>query len=120
MADNEVVGLTDEEVAQMTIPELKVELRGRRLWLSGRRRELVQLLAVVRLEQEHDPRDDEQENDDNNDEEEEDEEEEEEEELPAGVPEDARAGQVVKPQNNDENDEDSRRRRELTRKVQWG
>nr|XP_046491899.1 uncharacterized protein LOC124223711 [Neodiprion pinetum] len=31
---NEVLGLTDEEVAQMTVPELKAELRGRRLRVS--------------------------------------------------------------------------------------
>ena len=46
--------LTDEEVVQMRILELKDELRKRRLRLAGRKRELVaRLLAAVRLEREH-------------------------------------------------------------------
>ncbi|XP_046596581.1 uncharacterized protein LOC124294616 [Neodiprion lecontei] len=49
---NEVLGLTDEEVAQMTVPELKAELRGRRLRVSGRKRELLQrLMAALRPKQ---------------------------------------------------------------------
>ena len=46
--------LTDEQVAQMRIPELKDELRKRRLRLTDRKRELVvRLLAAVRLDREH-------------------------------------------------------------------
>ena len=54
-----------EQVAQMRIPELKNELRRRRLRLTGRKRELVaRLLAAVRLEREHGAR---EEDDDDND-----------------------------------------------------
>ena len=57
--------LTDEQVAQMRIPELKDELRKRRLRLAGRKRELVtRLLAAVRLEREHGAREEDDDDDD--------------------------------------------------------
>ena len=56
---------TDEQVAQMRIPELKDELRKRRLRLAGRKRELVaRLLAAVRLEREHGAREEDDDDDD--------------------------------------------------------
>ena len=57
--------LTDEQVAQMQVPELKDELRRRRLRLAGRKRELVaRLLAAVRLEREHGTREEYDDDDD--------------------------------------------------------
>ena len=57
--------LTDEQVAQMQISELKDELRRRRLRLAGRKRELVaRLLAAVRLEREHGAREEDDDDDD--------------------------------------------------------
>ena len=57
--------LTDEQVAQMRIPELKDELRKRRLRLTGRKRELVtRLLATVRLDREHGAREEDDDDDD--------------------------------------------------------
>ena len=56
--------LTDEQVVQMRIPELKDELRKRRLRLAGRKRELVaRLLAAVRLEREHGAREEDDDDD---------------------------------------------------------
>ncbi|XP_033176954.1 uncharacterized protein LOC117151736 isoform X2 [Bombus impatiens] len=58
-------GLTDEQVAQMQIPELKDELRRRRLRLVGRKRELIErLLAALRLEREHGAREEDDDDDD--------------------------------------------------------
>ena len=49
----------------MRLPELKNELRRRRLKLTGRRRELVaRLLAAVRLEREHGAREEDDDDDD--------------------------------------------------------
>ena len=57
-------GLTDEQVVQMQIPELKDELRRRRLRLAGRKHELVaRLLAAVRLEREHGAREEDDDDD---------------------------------------------------------
>ena len=59
---------TDEHVAQMQIPELKDELRRRRLRLAGRKREMVtRLLAVIRLEREHGGQEEDQDDDDDDD-----------------------------------------------------
>ncbi|XP_033358110.1 uncharacterized protein LOC117237843 [Bombus vosnesenskii] len=61
-------GLTDEQVAQMQIPELKDELRRRRLRLVGRKRELIErLLAALRLEREHGAREDDPDDDNDSD-----------------------------------------------------
>ncbi|XP_076482289.1 uncharacterized protein LOC143303955 [Bombus vancouverensis nearcticus] len=61
-------GLTDEQVAQMQIPELKDELRRRRLRLAGRKRELVErLLAALRVERERGAREDNPEDDNDDD-----------------------------------------------------
>ena len=58
-------GLTDEQVAQMQIPELKNELKRRRLRLVGTKRELVaRLLAAIRLEWEHGAREEDDDDDD--------------------------------------------------------
>ncbi|XP_065161438.1 uncharacterized protein [Atheta coriaria] len=58
MADNAEV-LTDEQVALMTVPEIKDELRRRRLRLAGRKRELLdRLMAALKLEREHGAHDD--------------------------------------------------------------
>ena len=58
----------DEQVAQMQIPELKDELRRRRLRLAGRKRELVaRLLAAFRLEREHSAREEDQDDNDDDD-----------------------------------------------------
>ena len=57
-------GLIDEQVVQMQIPELKDELRRRRLRLAGRKHELVaRLLAAVRLEREHGAREEDDDDD---------------------------------------------------------
>ena len=57
--------MTDEQVAQMQIPELKNELKRRRLRLVGTKRELVaRLLAAIRLEWEHGAREEDDDDDD--------------------------------------------------------
>ena len=48
------VGITDEEVAQMTAVQLKAELKKRKLKVSGVKEELVaRLMASLQLEREH-------------------------------------------------------------------
>lgn len=110
MADNVEI-LTDEQVAQMLVPEIKDELRRRRLRLTGRKRELLQrLMAALRLEREHGAHDDDDEEVDDDEAEDDEDDEDEVGEVQDGAANNNDARAIARGNDEEDDPEDERNR----------